>query len=343
MADLTVRGAGILGLSIAWACVKRGATVQVIDPHGPAARASGGIVGALAPHVPENWNPKKQFQLESLLMAEQFWDEVFSIGGKNPGYCRTGRLQPIADDASLALAQARNATAKELWGDAATWDVIHANQSQWEPPSASGWLIHDTLSAHLHPWQACMSLVSALQAKGIEIASEGTDQGPVVWATGVDGLNALSSGRNRAVGNGVKGQAVLLECDMRGNPQLFAGTLHFVPHLDGTLAIGSTSERDFVSPDQPDAQLDALLEKARTVLPSIANAPVIKRWAGVRPRSRSRAPMLGPWPDKPGHYIANGGFKIGFGMAPKIADVMADLVLEQRDTIPTDFRVEASF
>ena len=188
-----------------------------------------------------------------------------------------------------------------------------------------------------------MSLVSALRAKGFEIVSEGTDQGPVVWATGVDGLNSLNIGRNRAVGNGVKGQAVLLDCDMRGHPQLFADTLHFVPHLDGTLAIGSTSERDFVSPDQPDARLDALLEKARTVLPTIANAPVIRRWAGVRPRSRSRAPMLGPWPDKPGHYIANGGFKIGFGMAPKIADVMADLVLEQRDTIPSDFRVEASF
>ncbi|MEP3846944.1 MAG: FAD-dependent oxidoreductase [Paracoccaceae bacterium] len=343
MADLTVRGAGILGLSIAWACVKRGATVQVIDPHGPAARASGGIVGALAPHVPENWNAKKQFQLESLLMAKQFWGEVFSTGGKNPGYGGTGRLQPIADNAALALAQARHTSAKELWGDAATWDVIQANQSQWEPPSTSGWLIHDTLSAHLHPKQACMSLVSALQAKGIEITSEGPDQGPVVWATGVDGLNALNNGRNRTVGNGVKGQAVLLDFDMRGKAQLFADTLHFVPHLDGTLAIGSTSEREFDSPNQPDAKLDALLEKARTVLPAIATAPVITRWAGVRPRSRSRAPMLGPWPDKPGHYIANGGFKIGFGMAPKIADVMADLVLEQRDTIPKDFRVEASF
>ncbi|WP_138179505.1 FAD-dependent oxidoreductase, partial [Roseovarius indicus] len=35
--DVTVMGAGIFGLSIAWACVKAGATVQVIDPHGPGA------------------------------------------------------------------------------------------------------------------------------------------------------------------------------------------------------------------------------------------------------------------------------------------------------------------
>ena len=35
-----------------------------------------------------------------------------------------------------------------------------------------------------------------------------------------------------------------------------------------------------------------------------------------------------------GHFIANGGFKIGFGVAPLVAQVMADLVLEGRDRIP---------
>ena len=38
--DVTVRGAGIFGLSVAWACAQRGAKVQVIDPGGVAAGAS---------------------------------------------------------------------------------------------------------------------------------------------------------------------------------------------------------------------------------------------------------------------------------------------------------------
>jgi len=87
--DVTVRGAGVFGLSVAWACLKAGATVRVIDPNGVASGASGGIVGALAPHVPEQWNPKKAFQLESLLMAEEWWAEVAEKGGKNPGYARS--------------------------------------------------------------------------------------------------------------------------------------------------------------------------------------------------------------------------------------------------------------
>ena len=50
--------------------------------------------------------------------------------------------------------------------------------------------------------------------------------------------------------------------------------------------------------------------------------------------------MLGAWPGRAGHFVANGGFKIGFGMAPKVAEVMADLVLEGRDGVPAGFRVE---
>ena len=49
--------------------------------------------------------------------------------------------------------------------------------------------------------------------------------------------------------------------------------------------------------------------------------------------------MLGAWPGRPGHFLANGGFKIGFGMAPRVGEVMADLVLEGRDRIPEGFRV----
>ena len=48
----------------------------------------------------------------------------------------------------------------------------------------------------------------------------------------------------------------------------------------------------------------------------------------------------GPWPGRPGHLIANGGFKIGFAMAPAVAGMVADLLLEGRDHIPPAFRPE---
>ena len=342
MAEVTIYGAGIFGLSIGWVCARRGAAVQIYDPNGVAAGSSGGPVGALAPHVPENWNAKKAFQFESLIAAQDFWQGVETASGRSSGYGRSGRLQPIADEKTLELARARAISAQTLWQGKATWQVICADtQANWAPQSPTGWLIHDTLSARIHPRNACLALAAALRAWGGRIEPAGPEHGIVVHATGWQGLRDLSEQFEQPVGNGVKGQAALLRYPAPDAPQLFADALHIVPHTDGTVAIGSTSERAFHNPDDTDTQLDAIIARATAAFPMLRDAPVIARWAGVRPRAKSRAPMLGAYPGRAGHFIANGGFKIGFGMAPKIAEVMADLILEGRNAIPDAFQVES--
>jgi len=342
MEDVTIRGAGIFGLSIAFECARRGAKVTVVDPQGIAAGSSGGIVGALAPHVPENWNSKKAFQFDSLMMAEPFWKQVEQIGGASAGYARLGRVQPVLDTAALELAHQRSEKAKTLWQGLASW-IVTDSAPNWAPPSPTGFWIIDSLTARINPNAACHALAAALQAKGVQIAQQANDRGAVLWATGLHDLMRISALRGRAFGAGVKGQAALFDFDRASAPQIFADTLHFVPHEDGTLAVGSTSEREYEGADTVDGQLDLLIEKAQRVLPELKSERILKRWAGVRPRSRSRAPVLGAHPIENGAFIANGGFKIGFGMAPKIAQIMADLILEGRDEIPDAFRPEASF
>ena len=341
--DLTVRGAGIFGLSIAWAAVRRGARVRVIETADIGAGASGGPVGALAPHVPEQWNAKKAFQLDSLLMAPDWWAGVAETGGGDPGYARTGRLQPLADARAVEAACARGVEAQTLWQGRADWQVIRATGAAWEPTSPSGWLVRDTLTARLHPRAALAALVAAIRAGGGEVVTGAApDAGAVIWATGTAGLAALSDALCRPVGGGVKGQAAALRFEARTAPQLFVDGLHIVPHGDGTVAIGSTSENQWQDATGTDAALEALIARAVAAVPALAGAPVLARWAGLRPRARSRAPMLGAWPGRAGHFVANGGFKIGFGMAPKVAEVMADLVLDGGGAIPDGFRVDAS-
>lgn len=338
--DVTVRGAGIFGLSVAWACLRRGAKVRLIETAHPGAGSSGGLVGALSPHVPEAWNPKKAFQLDSLLMAADWWDGVEAASGHPSGYARLGRLQPLADDTAIAAAHRRAKEAQTLWRGQADWRVIPATGGPWEPASPSGWLVEDTLSARLSPRMALDALVQALTAGGAEIIlGDGAEAGAVVHATGISGLVDLTQALGIKVGSGVKGQALAVRHEAHEAPQIFVDGLHIVPHADGSVAIGSTSENSWTN-DGPDAQLDGLLAKALAALPTLRGAEVVARWAGVRPRAATRAPLLGAWPGRPGHFIANGGFKIGFGMAPKVAEVMADLVLEGRDGIPQDFRVD---
>lgn len=334
MAQITVMGAGIFGLSAAWALARRGASVRLIEAEAVGAGSSGGVVGALAPHVPEQWNAKKQFQFESLLMAGDFWRDVAEAGGRDPGYARLGRVQPLADEAAVARAHERAETARTLWQGRAEWRVVPAGAVPGlRLTPGSGLVAHDTLSARLRPRGAAEALVAALASRNVAVEIGGTPRGMVLWATGVQGL------RDLGIGNGVKGQAALLQADYRHAPQIYAESLHVVPHADGTVAIGSTSEREFEAPDTTDAQLDALIARVRALCPDLAEARVLERWAGVRPRSPSRAPMLGAWPGRPGHYILNGGFKIGFGMAPKLAELAADLLLEGKDRVPVGFRV----
>ncbi len=340
--EVTVLGAGVFGLCTAFVCLERGALVRVIDPGGPGGGASGGVVGALAPHVPDPWNPKKAFQLACLVEAEVRWARVEAVSGIATGYGRTGRVQPLADARAVELAEARAGAAAENWGGAFRWEVAAAAPG-WAPVSPSGRYLVDSLSARIHPRRACASLAGAVAALGGEVLAEGPEAGAVVHATGWHGLLALSEALGRPAGGGVKGQAVLLRHAVpAGAAQVFVEGLHIVPHADGTVAVGSTSEREFDDPGATDGAADALLERAVAAMPILHGAAVAERWAGVRPRARSRAPMVGPWPGRPGHVVANGGFKIGLGVAWGVADLVADLVLEGRDRVPEGFRVEAS-
>jgi glycine oxidase len=337
MGHLTICGAGVFGLTLAWSALKRGAKVTVIDPNGPGSGASGGIVGALQPHAPDPWNEKKQFQLESLIISTAYWAGVEACSGLSTGYAKVGRLCPLKTAREVTLAENRKAAIAEHWPRAETWRLIDAPKSDWCPASPTGLYLHDTLSAILNPRRATASLAAAIAAKGGQFTTAPPGDGPVVWATGWQGLQDLGAWFAAPVGNGVKGQAALLAHNAAGLPQIYAEGLHIIPHTDGTVAVGSTSERDFADPTTTDNALEDVLDRARTALPALKNAQVLERWAGVRPRAASRAPLLGPWPGRAGHFIANGGFKIGFGMAPKSAESMCDLIFDKIDRIPVAF------
>ena len=121
--QVIVIGAGIWGLACAYACARRGDAVTVYDAGRVGDGASGGIVGALAPHVPDQWNPKKQFQFEALDTADLFWSKADALSGIPSGYGRIGRLQPLLSKKAMELAEARSTSAKDLWQGLYHWQI----------------------------------------------------------------------------------------------------------------------------------------------------------------------------------------------------------------------------
>ncbi len=338
--EITIYGAGIFGLSIAFEILKRGQTVEIIEINKPGFGSSGGVLGALAPHTPDNWNEKKQFQFESLIKQDNFWNEVKSIGGKDAQYCRFGRISPLLDERAIQLSAERTANAKSLWKGLASWETLDKLDKNWEIPSPTGLYSFDTLSAQLNPKKACDALLSAVKAMGANITIdpkyESKNDNLEVWATGYYGLQKLSGDLEKSIGDGVKGQAALLALDRKNYPQLFVDGIHIIPQENNSVAIGSTSEITWQH-ENTDEKLDRMIEKIKKICPALSNSNVINVWSGIRPRAKGRSPLIGPHPNKKNVFIANGGFKIGIGLAPKIAEITADFLLENINHIPKKF------
>ncbi|MGQ3295213.1 MAG: NAD(P)/FAD-dependent oxidoreductase, partial [Shinella sp.] len=119
--------------------------------------------------------------------------------------------------------------------------------------------------------------------------------------------------------------------------------LYIVPHEDGLVAIGSTSENSFAEPTSTDGLLDSLIDKARTMAPLLAAASVVERWAGVRPRAVGREPMVGRHPDHANISLMTGGFKVSFGIAHKLACEVLNEIKGGTLGVPPSFTVEAHF
>jgi Glycine/D-amino acid oxidases (deaminating) len=120
-------------------------------------------------------------------------------------------------------------------------------------------------------------------------------------------------------------------------PVIFLNGLYVVPHDDGTVAIGSTSEEDFTDAFATDGKLDDVLARARMLVPALEDAPVVERWAGLRPKAIGREPMIGPHPDHPSIVALTGGFKVSFGLAHRLADAALAAVRGQRADLPPSF------
>ncbi len=352
--DVIVIGGGIWGLACAYACAKRGQSVATYEAGKVGQGASGSVVGAMSPNVPEGWNAMKQFQFEALSSAGKFWAEVDALSGLLSGYGRIGRVMPITTERDRVLCEERANNARVLWQGKYQWDVLETHPLIPAKVAPFG-VTHDTLSARMFPAFAVASLAQACLQLGVTIIENHPvttlesgiitgDWGQaradaIILAGGLDGFSLLDGHLAHPEGGGVKGQAALLGCDLGDAPQLYADGVYVIPHANGMAAVGSTAEKAWDNLEV-DEKLETVIEKARSLFPALGNAPALQRWAGVRPKARRRYPMLGPIPSLQGVYCAMGAFTIGFGIAHKVGEVLADFAGGRSYDLPKNFTVK---
>lgn len=358
-ADIVIVGAGVFGLSVARALSERGGKCLVLEAREIGAGASGGLLGALMPHVPDQWNAKKAFQFDALRSLPAHIKAIELETGLSTGYQRLGRLMPIKSENDLSIARARMKDAQENWQTEQTGLSFAPHQDErfahWLAPDIAplGYIL-DTLAAKIAPRDYLKALAASLsgrseiktgvgvraldaERKRIETsAGETITFGKLVLAMGYETFPLiaplLAPLTAKSAGSGVKGQSALLRLEKPlphpSPPVIYYDGVYIVPQGSDLVAIGSTSETDWQEPNTVDVRLEPLIEKAFALSPALKNAQVIERWAGVRPKARRRDPLIGPLPGHDEIYLATGGFKIGFGIAHLIGALMADILTD---------------
>ncbi|PVB60825.1 FAD-dependent oxidoreductase [Labrenzia sp. 011] len=368
--DIAVAGAGIFGLSIAHAAIRAGLKTVVLEADRVGAGSSGGLLGALMPHMPARWNPKKEFQFQALSGLEGHVSRLEAETGLSCGYRRCGRILPLTTADRLAHHRERAEESKLRWHpdrSGFTYQVeAPGSRSDWLYPEAAPFgIVYETLAARISPRAYLAALAAHVRRhgtlmEGAEVTGfdETTRQvqlsgsaapvaaGCLVISGGFRAFDLIESLTGENVGRGEKGQALLLEgAGLSGRPAIYCDGLYVVPHDDGTVAVGSTSDREFTDSAPSPERTDELLRRATAFCPALAGRAVLSQWAGIRPRCHKRDPLIGPLPGSHAIHAATGGFKISFGIAHLVADcLIADITgREAAHRLPATFRPDNHF
>ncbi len=367
--SLLIIGGGIMGL---WAAVKAdrlGIDTLLVDAGKIGSGASGGLLGALMSHMPDRWSDKKQFQFDALLSLEAEIAAVEAETGLSAGYRRCGRIIPLPKPHLRTIAERHQSDALSNWsrnGHQFQWHVLDASPvNGWVDATAGdAGFVYDTFAAKVSPRAFVATLegylrrtrhvrliencgVTALDPNGTATLANGESIrfGHAMVSAGHDSFpllgDAFKLSSDGRLGQPVKGQAALLQANVDPSmPVVFLNGLYVVPHEDGTVAIGSTSEEEFNDAFTTDERLETLIAQARQIVPSLEYAEVIERWAGLRPKAVGRDPMVGAHPNHPRVIAHTGGFKVSFGLAHRLADAALDAVLGKPMQVPTSFTFE---
>jgi glycine oxidase len=346
--EVRVIGGGVMGCGIALRLAQAGARVTVLERSIPGAEASSAAGGILAPQKEsEGPGPFLELCLRSRALYPDFARELEALSGVGVGYLPCGVLSVAfreADAAALASAVAWQ-RGLGLAAELLSGEEARALEPALAPSALAAAHFPDdhqvdnrllvralTMAAARVGVQFRSGLVRGVleeggRAVGVDVDGERLGGDAVVVAAGSwSGLVQGARLGPRAV-RPARGQMVQLQTRLPPSRRiLFSPEGYLIPRADGRVIAGSTME--FVGYDkQVTAEgLARILAMALQLCPALGAAPVTESWAGFRPYTEDRLPILGEGP-LPGLFLATGHFRNGILLAPVTAELVSRLVL----------------
>ena len=346
--DAIVIGAGIVGLSLAIELNKRGLKVLVVDKGEPGREASWAAGGMLCDFPGETVPALQALASASVGMYPEFVHELQDESGLKIDLRSQGTL--------LFVEKAENMQASHPF-------ILPASASaeslrELEPAL----LVSDETSSHLTPLylkERCVdprdltaAAIAAARHRGIDFSSgdhvlavevgdgktSGVRTNKTRFAAGIV-VNCAGAWAGQIEPHSfptrpVKGQMLCVVMPEKEMVRHVVRTpdVYLIPRSDGRMLIGATAEEAGFDKRTVPETIQKLRRAALELVPGLAKARMLEAWAGLRPGTPDRLPIMGPTPT-PGYFVATGHFRDGILLAPITAKVMTRVITGQRPQI----------
>jgi len=327
--SILIVGAGPVGLCTGIALLEHGHRVALIDSgaHG-AGWASGGMLAPLYEMAADPACPDAFVQFA--LKSAEHWQVLagncaFDLQAPSLFLART-------EEEAVALFSLRS-RANALGSDVESVPVPAGltAQAAFQAPGERSLEPRATLKSLTDRFRSLGGELLVGQAEAIGSHRLGLVDGRTLEAETIilaNGFGAASFGQSIPALNAlrpVKGQMLRVAHPELASPIVRAGRIYLLSRSGG-LVIGATSD-----PHAPPALIVdvdpvlALLAEAKELLPSLAMAPVVEAWAGVRPDTPDHLPLVGA-SGVDGIYLATGTYRNGWLLAPAIGAYLSQLI-----------------
>ncbi len=353
--DVVVIGAGIVGCAVAYELARRGAAVRMIDDRPAGMGATQASAGVLAPYVEaRDGGPLLDLAIRSLALFDNFVGGVSEASGMAVPYRRSGLVDvALHDDALNAFRRAAEAlVARGIAAELLDARAVRDAEPQLTAEARGGLVITsygfvdaaeltralvtaaERSGARMLPPQRVTRVSPLATASGLRVDTDrGTLTAPHVvlaagsWAGQLD----LAGVRTPVPVKPIRGQ--LLHLQWNGPPLrrvTWGERCYLVPWDDGTLLVGATVEDVGFDERTTMAGVRDLIDAACELVPQGWTAALKMARAGLRPGTPDGLPVIGRSAALPGLVYATGHYRSGVQLAPLTAQLVADLLLDDK-------------
>ncbi|MFJ5963764.1 glycine oxidase ThiO [Bacillus sp. NPDC093026] len=346
--DVAIIGGGIIGMSAAYHLAKAGKQVVVFEEYEVGKKTTSAAAGMLGAHAEGEGYEDIFFEVgrASQALYEKLKIDLKHESGIDIRKSSDGMMKlAFTEEEKRALCRMQHLS---------TFQWLEASSVKKRMPQVSDKIIGAGLiedDVHVEPYSVCRAFFQAAVRNGAEVKEYTavvevnrhqdalivrTTQGTwtcdhLTVASGVwSGRFFEELGLSHSL-YPVKGECVSV---WNNGPALEHTIYHdhcYVVQRDsGKLVIGATMEPHDWHAVPTLGGIEAVIQKAADLMPSVKQMPIDQFWAGLRPATSDQHPYIGRHPEDDRILFATGHYRNGILLAPITGEIIRNLILGQQ-------------